>query len=180
MQNSTGFPPLRPTVLDALRLSKVRMQCSLLCSDIAGFTQMLSRLGDTLALTVVRRHDAIVRGCAAAHDGRVLELRGDGFLVSLERRADALACAVSIQRELASDRDRDDRDVRAAEQWRRDEIPASEAEEGDSLGVTSRNARDFELKGIPRRIRAVEIVWQELPLHFALESPAQSCAAANG
>ena len=49
-----------------LRGSRVRVQRSLLCSDIIGFTAMRSRRGDANALQIVRRHDAIVRGSAAA------------------------------------------------------------------------------------------------------------------
>ena len=208
MQTSTAFPPLRPTVIDILRFSKVRMQRSLLCSDIVGFTAMLSRLGDTPALTVVRRHDAIVRGCAAAHDGQVLELRGDGFLVSFERRADALACAVDIQRELATDRAaQPDGGVhvkigvhtgdvlvergrhfglevvvpfRLLEEAGPDEILASGAIDESAPGEPGINPRDLQLAGIPRPIRAVEVPWQEVPCSFAAETLLQHDLAANG
>jgi class 3 adenylate cyclase len=208
MQTSTAFPPLRPTVIDALRFSKVRMQRSLLCSDIVGFTELLSRLGDTPALTVVRRHDAIVRGCAAAHDGQVLELRGDGFLVSFERRADALGCAVDIQRELATDRAKQSDggvhvrigvhtgDVlvergrhfglevvvpfRLLEVAGADEILASGGVDDAALGVLGRNARDLELAGIPRSVRVVEVEWQEVPCSFVPETLMQHAAAASG
>jgi class 3 adenylate cyclase len=88
----------------ALRASQVWVRRTLLCSDVVGYTGLLARLGDRRALHVVRRHDAIVRGCAAAHGGDVLELRGDSFLVAFTRRTDALACAVDIQRQLAHDR----------------------------------------------------------------------------
>jgi class 3 adenylate cyclase len=208
MQNSTAFPALCPTPIDALRVSKVRARRSLLCSDIVGFTKLLSRLGDTPALSVVRRHDAIVRGCAAAHDGDVLELRGDGFLVSFAQRADALACAVDIQRELAADRaaHRDGGvhvrigvhtgDVlvergrhfglevvvpfRLLDVAGSDQILASGGEDDAALGVLGRNARDLELDGIPRLIRALEVVWQEAPCSFAPEAMAQDRVAASG
>jgi class 3 adenylate cyclase len=96
----------RSSTLDCLRVSKVWARRSLLCSDIVGFTSLLSRLGDTAALEIVRRHDAIVRAALAAHGGEERELRGDGFFISFQRRADALACAVEIQRALALDRAR--------------------------------------------------------------------------
>ena len=71
----------------------------------AAIEQGSCRIGSCLgALQIVRRHDAIVRDCAADHAGTVLELRGDGFLVSFVRHDDAVACAIAIQRALASDR----------------------------------------------------------------------------
>jgi class 3 adenylate cyclase len=208
MQNSSVFPRLRPAPIDLMRASKVRTRRSLLCSDIVGFTALLSRLGDIPALTVVRRHDTIVRGCAAAHDGEVLELRGDGFLVSFSHRADALACAIDIQRELAADRARQpDGGVRVritvhtgdvlAERGRlfglevvvpfrllevagADEILVSGAADDAALGVRVGNPRDFDLDGIPRPVRALEVVWQSTPCSVAPEAMARDCAAASG
>jgi class 3 adenylate cyclase len=175
--------------IHALRVSKVRARRSLLCSDIVGFTRMLGRLGDVAALHVVRRHDEIVSACAAAHGGEVLELRGDGFLVSFTSRAGALACAIDIQRELAADRAaHDDGGVhvrigvhtgdmfvergryfglevvvpfRLLEVTGADEILAT----GDGLadegsGVSLRGVRDLDLDGIPRRVSAVEVEWR--------------------
>jgi adenylate cyclase len=192
MPSLSAFSPLRPAPTAPLRVSKLRARRSLLCSDIVGFTGMLSRLGDTPTLHLVRRHDDIVRGCAAAHRGEVLELRGDGFLVSFARRADALACAVDIQRELATDRaaHRDGGvhvrvsvhtgDVlvesgryfglevvvpfRLLEFAGADEILISAAAAEGALGLQIRAAREIELKGLPRRVRALEVEWRPSPL----------------
>ena len=189
MHTELALQGLEPPI-DFLRASKVRARRSLLCSDIVGFTSLLSRLGDTPALGVVRRHDAIVRGCAAAHSGDVLELRGDGFLVSFLRRADSLACAVDIQRELAADRaSHADGGVRVrigvhtgdvlVERGRyfglevvvpfrlvevagADEILASGPSD-DAAGVPIRGARELSLDGIPHSVRAVELDWRPAP-----------------
>jgi class 3 adenylate cyclase len=183
---SAGPEPL-PLDVDFLRASKVRARRTLLCSDIVGFTTLLSRLGDTPALTVVRRHDAVVRECAEAYGGQVLELRGDGFLVSFLQRADALGCAVAIQRELAADREAHadggvhvrigvhTGDVlvergryfglevvvpfRLLEVAGADEILASDADDHPAP-VPFRGERELRLKGIGGTVRAAEIAWR--------------------
>jgi class 3 adenylate cyclase len=170
------------------RISKVRTRRSLLCSDIVGFTSLLSRLGDAAALQIVRRHDAIVRRCAAEYGGEILELRGDGFLVSFVRRHDAVACAVDIQRALAADRnDHPDGGVRVrigvhtgeffAERSRlfglemvvpfrllehagAGEILASGGSPDDPATPIGSAARNLPLKGIPAPVRAVTIEWR--------------------
>jgi class 3 adenylate cyclase len=188
MPSLSPFPPLQRTAAHSLRVSRLRARRSLLCSDIVGFTAMLSRLGDGAALRLVRRHDAIVRGCAAAHSGQVLELRGDGFLVSFTSRACALACAIDIQRELAADRAaHDDGGVRVrigvhtgdvlVEQGRyfglevvvpfrllevagADEILATGHGHDEAPGVPVRGVRDILLDGIPGPVRTLDVEWQ--------------------
>jgi class 3 adenylate cyclase len=188
MPSRSPFPLLQRATLNSLRAHKTRARRSLLCSDIVGFTTMLSRLGDARALSIVRRHDAIVWGCAAAHEGNVLELRGDGFLVSFERRDCALDCAIDIQRELAADRDHhDDGGVRVrigvhtgdmlVERGRyfglevvvpfrllevaaADEILASDATQEEQPTVAIRGTRELLLDGIPRPVQTLEVDWQ--------------------
>jgi class 3 adenylate cyclase len=187
MQSLEALATPAPRSFAPLRSSQVRLRRTLLCSDIVGYTNLLSRLGDRPALHVVRRHDAVVRGCAAAHGGQLLELRGDGFLVSFARRADALACAVDVQRELAADRAAHaDGGVRVrigvhtgdvlvergryfglevvvpfrlCEAAGADEILASGPDE-DASGVPARDVRELALKGIPRPVRALVVSWQ--------------------
>lgn len=170
------------------RISKVRTRRSLLCSDIVGFTSLLSRLGDVAALQIVRRHDAIVRRCAAEHGGEILELRGDGFLVSFVHRHEAVACAVEIQRALAADRaEHADGGVqvrvgihtgeffaersrlfglemvvpfRLLEHAGASEILASGGSPDDMATPIGTAARDLPLKGIPAPVRAVTIEWR--------------------
>lgn len=172
--------------IDPLRASQVWVRRTLLCSDIVGYTGLLSRLGDRPALHVVRRHDAIVRACSAAHGGQVLELRGDSFLVSFARPSDALACAIGVQRELAADRAyHPDGGVRVRigvhtgefliERGRyfglevvvpfrlcdaagADQILVSGA--GDGAVDEPSAALDLVLHGIPRPVRAVAVDWQ--------------------
>lgn len=180
----------REPSIDPLRASQVWVRRTLLCSDIVGYTGLLSRLGDRPALHVVRRHDAIVRSYAASHGGQVLELRGDSFLVGFGSPSDALACAVDVQRELAADRAaHPDGGVRVRigvhtgefliERGRyfglevvvpfrlcdaagADQILVSHPGDGATEASTA-GARDFALHGIPRPVRAVEVDWQPAP-----------------
>lgn len=182
--------PLLDAAFEALdlRVSKVRVRRSLLCSDIVDFTRLLGRLGDTAALQVVRRHDAIVRECAAAHGGTVLELRGDGFLVSFVQRDDAIACAVAIQRAMAADRaHHDDGGVHVriavhtgeffAERSRlfglevvvpfrvldhagAGEILTSGGMRDGADGAHASDVRELSLKGIAAPVEAVAVEWR--------------------
>lgn len=196
--------PISLAAFDDLRVSKVRTRRSLLCSDISDFTSLLSRLGDAAALQVVRRHDAIVRACAAQHGGKVLELRGDGFLVCFLRHRDALACAVAIQRALAADRAAHaDGGVhvrigvhtgelfiertrlfglemvvpfRLLDHARADEILASGGPSDDTTAPAASAARELPLKGIPAPVRAVAIDWRYAECGRPIEPPRASFA----
>jgi class 3 adenylate cyclase len=208
MTSPIPFPLPRAASVDLLRVSKVRARRSLLCSDIVGYTALLSRLGDVAALQIVRRHDAIVRACARAHAGDELELRGDGFLMSFARRADALACAIDVQRELARDRaEHGDGGVHVRiglhtgdvllERGRyfglevvvpfrlldfagADEIWVSGSLPEATPGVRVSRAQDLELKGIPRPVRAYQVDWDAPPCMAVDDGFAQAGAAPCG
>ncbi len=47
---------------------------------------------------MIGRHNAIVREQLARHEGREVELQGDGFLLAFAAAHQALRCAVAIQR----------------------------------------------------------------------------------
>ena len=73
---------------------------TLLFTDIVGSTALLERLGDDAWLDVLRRHYALVRGHVARHDGVVVQVLGDGFMIAFDDIRDAVDCAVAIQRSL--------------------------------------------------------------------------------
>ncbi len=75
---------------------------TLLFSDVEDYTGMLERLGDLAAHQLVQEHNAIVREHTAIHDGREVELRGDGFLLAFASPLHALRCAVALQRAFAA------------------------------------------------------------------------------
>jgi class 3 adenylate cyclase len=78
-----------------------RSATTLLFTDIVGSTSLLERLGDHAWLEVLRRHYAIVRGHVARHDGTVVQVLGDGFMIAFDDVFAAVDCAVAIQRSLA-------------------------------------------------------------------------------
>jgi predicted ATPase/class 3 adenylate cyclase len=74
---------------------------TLMFSDMEGFTRMTESLGDIAAHQVVQAHNRIVREQTAAHGGREVELRGDGFLLAFPSARQAALCAISLQRGFA-------------------------------------------------------------------------------
>jgi class 3 adenylate cyclase len=74
---------------------------TLMFSDMEGFTRMTESLGDLAAHQVVQAHNRIVREQTAAHGGREVELRGDGFLLAFPSARQAALCAISLQRGFA-------------------------------------------------------------------------------
>jgi adenylate cyclase len=173
----------------SLRRSRTGVVRTLICTDIVGFTDLLSRLGDVSALAVARRHTTMIRVLAGEHGGVVLEQRGDGFLLSFEDPREALACAIAIQRELADDRNRNpesDVHVRTSVHTGRmlidgdcpfgievivpfrlldvacgDEIWVSErTAAAASLGLPAARFRELQLKGIGESVRATCFEWR--------------------
>jgi class 3 adenylate cyclase len=74
---------------------------TLLFTDIVGSTSLMERLGDHAWVEVLRRHYALVRGHVARHDGAVVQVLGDGFMIAFDDISAAVDCAVAIQRSLA-------------------------------------------------------------------------------
>ena len=70
---------------------------TLLCADVVGFTLMSERLGDRLALCVMRQVARAVRAEVAACGAELIEVRGDSFLLAFGDAAASLACALRIQ-----------------------------------------------------------------------------------
>jgi class 3 adenylate cyclase len=75
---------------------------TLMFSDIEDYTGMLVRLGDVRAHIIMGDHNALVRKQTAAHAGREVELRGDGFLLAFAIPEQAVRCAVALQRAFAA------------------------------------------------------------------------------
>jgi ABC-type oligopeptide transport system substrate-binding subunit len=74
-------------------------------TDVEASTDMTTRLGDDAAAPLFAAHDRIVRDQVAAHGGRHVRSTGDGFVVLFDSARSAVACALSIQRELAEHED---------------------------------------------------------------------------
>lgn len=72
-------------------------------TDIVDSTVMLSRLGDTAWVEVIRRHNDLVGRVTEAHGGTVVEVQGDGSMLSFASARRAVACAQAIQQAIERD-----------------------------------------------------------------------------
>jgi class 3 adenylate cyclase len=73
---------------------------NILFSDIQDSTALNEELGDRRWIKVLGAHDKLVRGAVEEQDGHVVKSQGDGFMVAFAEAAEALRCAVKIQRSL--------------------------------------------------------------------------------
>lgn len=72
-----------------------------LFTDLVGSTRLWERFPSAMQ-GALARHDSIMRSGFAAHDGEVFSIAGDSFGAAFATPAQAIAAAVSIQRELAA------------------------------------------------------------------------------
>jgi class 3 adenylate cyclase len=83
------------------RLARARDDTvTLLFTDIVGSTALLERLGDRAWVEMLDRHSTLVRRHVAVHGGEIVQVLGDGFMLAFTNVADAVGCAVGIQRDL--------------------------------------------------------------------------------
>lgn len=75
---------------------------TIMFTDLEGSTEMNRSLGDERALAVRRRHDEIIGMALAATGGRQVKTTGDGILACFMSVVQALDCAVTIQKGVAT------------------------------------------------------------------------------
>jgi class 3 adenylate cyclase len=73
-------------------------------TDIVGSTKLVEAIGDEAWGQLLQWHDRTLRSLFAAHGGQEIDHAGDGFFVAFESAAQAVACAVAIQRSFAAHR----------------------------------------------------------------------------
>jgi class 3 adenylate cyclase len=69
-------------------------------TDVVDSTGLTESLGDEEWTRVLRRHREFVRSCFESRGGQEVGTQGDGCLARFSSPADAVACAVDIQRQL--------------------------------------------------------------------------------
>jgi class 3 adenylate cyclase len=69
-------------------------------TDVVNSTTLTQLLGDEAALAVLGIHDTIVRDALSALGGREIKHTGDGIMASFISPANAVRCAIQIQRGL--------------------------------------------------------------------------------
>src|SRR5262249_25992019 len=55
---------------------------AIMFTDMVGSTEMTAQLGDTMAVELLRAHDAIIRRCLEHHRGSEVKHLGDGIMAS--------------------------------------------------------------------------------------------------
>jgi class 3 adenylate cyclase len=70
-------------------------------TDIVDSIAMTERLGDVMALEMIRAHDSLTRRALAGHGGREVKHTGDGIMVSFQSIPSAVTCGCAIQRAFA-------------------------------------------------------------------------------
>ncbi|MHB8670996.1 MAG: ATP-binding protein [Acidimicrobiales bacterium] len=71
---------------------------TVLFTDLVGSTELRSRLGDDRADQVRREHDALLADALITHEGTQVKWMGDGLMATFGAAADAIACALAMQR----------------------------------------------------------------------------------
>lgn len=86
------------------RARRQRVVKTFMFTDIVTSTDLVSLIGDEPWEELLRWHDQTMRTAFVRHGGEEVTHTGDGFFVAFETSADAIACAVAIQRTLAAHR----------------------------------------------------------------------------
>ncbi|HEX6262931.1 MAG TPA: adenylate/guanylate cyclase domain-containing protein [Actinomycetota bacterium] len=165
-----------------------RVRRAFMFTDIERSTDLVGVIGDEAWESLLGWHDRTLRSLFASHGGEVAHHTGDGFFVSFEDPASALACAVAVQRALAEHRrthgfaprvrigvhtaeaTRRGQDyggvevhkaARIAAEARGGEILASEETARGGGTTVSGDPRTVSLKGISEPVRVVPVRWRD-------------------
>lgn len=75
---------------------------TMMVTDIVDSTRLAERLGDRRWITVLSRHNELVRAEVAQHGGTEVKSQGDGFLVVFPSARRAILAAIGVQRAVAA------------------------------------------------------------------------------
>jgi class 3 adenylate cyclase len=75
---------------------------TILFTDIEGSTRLTQQLGDAGAMSLLRRHDQVVRDALLRNVGSEVKHTGDGVMAAFRSIAGAVQAAIDIQRRLAA------------------------------------------------------------------------------
>lgn len=84
--------------------SGTRVKKTFMFTDIVGSTDLVESLGDESWQALLNWHDKTLRSAFTKHSGQVVKSVGDGFFVVFDRVAQAIDCAIAIQRRLRDHR----------------------------------------------------------------------------
>jgi class 3 adenylate cyclase len=97
----------RPKVrrVDTVSTDPRRRWVAVLFTDVVGSTPLAHAMGDDAWHRALADHRRLLRAAVAERRGREVGTQGDGFLARFDSPADAVRCAVDIQRLVAEARD---------------------------------------------------------------------------
>ena len=84
-----------------LDILTVGMTVTIMFTDFVESTALTDRLGDSLARSVLRTHDAFVRRQMNSHNSTEVKALGDGFMITSPSAKSGSDCTLAVQRELA-------------------------------------------------------------------------------
>lgn len=144
--------------------SPARQWVTVMFTDIVNSTQLNEALGDEEWTRVLRRHRETVRRAFADRGGREVSTQGDGFLARFDSPAEAVLCAIDIQRDVIENREDSTPGVRIG-------IHAGEAveDDGDLVGRVVNLASRVAAEAAPDEILVTEPVADYLGGRIALE-----------
>jgi class 3 adenylate cyclase len=75
---------------------------AIMFTDLKDSTRMTMLYGDAKALHLVHVHNALIRNCLKTSRGREIKHTGDGLMASFASVADAVECAIAVQKAFAA------------------------------------------------------------------------------
>jgi class 3 adenylate cyclase len=73
-----------------------------LFTDIVGSTSLTEQYGDIMMMTMLRKHNEIVRNCIQINSGTEIKHTGDGIMAAYMSSSKAVRSALDMQKELSS------------------------------------------------------------------------------
>jgi len=67
-------------------------------TDLSGFSRQVARFGIIHFLRIIHEQKRLLLPVVAAHDGILIKIEADSFLIIFRRAAGAVACAIEMQR----------------------------------------------------------------------------------
>ena len=97
--------PMEEILLERERLDQVlkdrfRKMVTILFSDLCGYTQYTDKRGDIQSRTLLLKHNRIVLPAIERHNGKVIEIVGDGIMAAFDDPVDAGKAAIDVQKKL--------------------------------------------------------------------------------
>lgn len=84
---------------------------TILVTDMEGSTSLVQRLGDDVAIRMIREHEGIIGACLRRANGRMVKGLGDGVLACFESIVRALDCTLEIQQRLVERNESSDQPI---------------------------------------------------------------------